>query len=232
MASIKRAIKRKVRVVVRDLKNVKALGKKLSREAIKSGRKTSAKLAKDLVTKAKEALKRAAKKKPPKLTPKQVAREVALFNSLRITVGIHDDKGSEVHSGGTLSVAEIMAVHEYGAEIVTGYVDTPTIVIPQRSWLRDWFDNEQASLRAVSKDLARLVAKGAITAKVAGARLGSLCVGGIQKRIANGIPPALAQSTIDRKGSSKPLIDTGQSRGAIAFKLHFGQAATAPTGES
>lgn len=39
------------------------------------------------------------------------------------------------------------------------------------------------------------------------------------EEIQSGIPPALAQSTIDAKGSSTPLIDTGQMMGDITSKV-------------
>jgi hypothetical protein len=41
----------------------------------------------------------------------------------------------------------------------------------------------------------------------------------VQMRISQGIPPALAQATVDRKKSSVPLVDTGQLRSAITWQV-------------
>ena len=49
--------------------------------------------------------------------------------------------------------------------------------------------------------------------------LGQKYVGQIQARISAGIPPPLAESTIARKGSSVPLIDTGQLRSAVTYEV-------------
>lgn len=55
--------------------------------------------------------------------------------------------------------------------------------------------------------------------RVALDRFGLWAVGEIQQRIADGIPPPNAQSTVDRKGSSTPLIETGQLRASIKHKV-------------
>jgi hypothetical protein len=49
-------------------------------------------------------------------------------------------------------------------------------------------------------------------------------VGVIKQRIANGIAPPNSPYTIARKGSSKPLIDTGQLRNSITYQVEIGGA--------
>jgi hypothetical protein len=55
--------------------------------------------------------------------------------------------------------------------------------------------------------------------RVALDRLGAKFVGDIQRRIKAHIPPPLQQSTIDRKGSSTPLIDTGVLWSSITHEV-------------
>lgn len=50
-------------------------------------------------------------------------------------------------------------------------------------------------------------------------RVGLWAQGSIQQRISDGIPPPNAESTIRRKGSSTPLIDTGQLRTSIKYRV-------------
>lgn len=45
--------------------------------------------------------------------------------------------------------------------------------------------------------------------------LGLRAVGDVQSRIADGIEPAISKATAARKGSTKPLIDTGRLRQSI-----------------
>lgn len=121
--------------------------------------------------------------------------------------------GTDKHSGSSLSVAEIGTIHEFG-----------TKRIPQRSFLRRTLDRNRVAYNAALS--------GAVYISITDAakqrpdvtlsnfkKLGMRIVGEIQREIARGIPPPLAESTIARKGSSKPLIDTGQLRRSITYVI-------------
>ena len=121
-----------------------------------------------------------------------------------LTVGIHDDAGTT----GGLAVATVATFHEFGLGNN-----------PERSFLRSWFDAKQASIAKQMTQAERAVVKGLITQEQAINRLGLRFVGEIQAKIASGIPPANAPSTAARKGSSTPLIDTGQLRSSVSHKV-------------
>ena len=125
---------------------------------------------------------------------------------LEITIGIHAADGDAAHGEDGVTVAEIGAFHEFGAATV-----------PQRSFIRGWYDEALASgeLRDLFASQMKLVLQGKLTEAQAGERIALACQASVQKRIVKHIPPPLAQSTIDRKGSSTPLIDTGQLRASI-----------------
>lgn len=126
-----------------------------------------------------------------------------------LTVGIHEAEGSEEKetSDGEAepaTLAEIASFHEFG------------LGVPRRSFIADWADENRAAHEAQLRAVARAVVKGTVPSVEVGlARLGSLFVGQVQKRIADGIDPPLEESTVKAKGSSKPLISTGQLRTAI-----------------
>jgi hypothetical protein len=130
-----------------------------------------------------------------------------------LTVGIHAAEGDAEHEGtGGRSIAEIGAFHEYGL----GHN-------PRRSFIADWADENEEAHREMLRKIGRAVLEGKLESMSQGLdRLGALFVGEIQKRIADGIEPELAESTIKRKGSSVPLIDTGQLRSAITWKVGGG----------
>lgn len=90
---------------------------------------------------------------------------------------------------------------------------------PMRSWLRGWVDENQSDIRDRIRAEAQRIRSGSTTRAEALARIGVWAAGQIQVRIARGIEPPNAQSTIDKKGSSTPLIDTGQLRSSVSSRL-------------
>jgi hypothetical protein len=89
---------------------------------------------------------------------------------------------------------------------------------PQRSWLRGYIDTNGREIQKVIKRELNKVQKDKQSLRRAMDRIGVWLVGEIQDRIANGIAPANAPSTIEKKGSSTPLIDTGQFRSSITSR--------------
>lgn len=90
---------------------------------------------------------------------------------------------------------------------------------PRRSWLVDWVNENEAEIEKRISIESRKVLTGEQPLDVGLARIGVWMVGQIQGRIAAGIEPENAPSTIARKGSSTPLIDTGQLRSSITSRV-------------
>ncbi len=61
--------------------------------------------------------------------------------------------------------------------------------------------------------------RGKITMDHALGIIGESVTSMIKARIAAGIAPPDSPSTIKRKGSSTPLVDTGQLKGSVAWEL-------------
>lgn len=91
--------------------------------------------------------------------------------------------------------------------------------IPKRSFIGAWFDENLAPNQALARGLALMRLAGKLDYEKSLKVMIVRAVGGIQKRIAAGISPANAASTIRRKKSSKPLINTGQLRSSISGKV-------------
>lgn len=141
---------------------------------------------------------------------KKLRERIAKQGRVSVTVGIHEAEGSKPHEGqGGLTVEDVGVFHEYG-----------TVTIPQRSFLRGWADENETANKERLQKIAQAVLKGAIpSAEIGLERFGLYAVGSIQRRISDGIEPPLAASTIKRKGSSVPLIDTGQLRSSITHRI-------------
>lgn len=133
-----------------------------------------------------------------------------------LTVGIHEAEGSQLSEDGDATIAEIGYFHEYGTTTEDGEVH-----IPERSFLRDYIDeNEALNNKRLTKLFQKVISsKGTFSAQTALNQFGLHAVGEIQKRISDGIEPELDDRTIARKGSSVPLIDTGLLRSSITHQL-------------
>ncbi len=156
-------------------------------------------------------------------------RQVVLpAGEMLITVGVHGDDGAEDHLGGTsfaddgalessagLTVAQVGTWNEFGVEpfqLKSGAVHPG---IPQRSFIRAWFDENQPFIAGTLQSQLKLVVAGKLTAEKAGERIALAFEGSVKQRISRGIPPPNAPATIEAKGSSKPLINRGQLRNAV-----------------
>lgn len=116
-------------------------------------------------------------------------------SSVGIEFGILGPKAAGKYaSGSPATVAEIAGYHEFG-----------TKTIPERSFLRGWFESEETKHREFIKKLTGKFLEGKVTSEQFVELAGQYAVGGMQKRIAGKIPPPLAQSTLDKRhGKPKP----------------------------
>lgn len=122
-----------------------------------------------------------------------------------LTVGVHGPEGEA--TDGKTTVLEVATINEFG------------LGVPERSFIRDWADLNEPRNIANLRKIAGVVLRGDYSVEVGLGRFGALCQGEIQARISAGIPPPNAPSTIAKKGSSTPLIDTGQLRSSILWRI-------------
>jgi hypothetical protein len=106
-----------------------------------------------------------------------------------------------------LTYAQLARIHEFGAGRS-----------PERSFIRATIDKYQSAIQKRAIALGRGVLLDAFSVEQALELLGEYVVGLIRQRIADGIAPRNKPSTIKRKGSSKPLIDTGGLRASITHR--------------
>lgn len=137
-----------------------------------------------------------------------------------VKVGILASQGgTEAHDPTSgLTLIEIAAVHEFGS---------PAAGVPERSFIRETariYADELAKLQA---RVARGIINDTLTVDKALGILGAWLQTKIKRRITTGagVPPPLAQATIDRKGSDRPLVDTGRLINAIQWEVFAGTGA-------
>ena len=109
---------------------------------------------------------------------------------------------------GAVTVLDVGTWNEFG-----------TVGIPSRSFIRDWVDGNRKRAQGILKKLLQRVIAGELTEDAALEQFGAWSKGEIQARIARGVPPPNAASTVKRKGSSTPLIDTEVLRSSIDYEV-------------
>jgi len=154
---------------------------------------------------------------------KRILSQVEDFKDGYVAVGFFEGQTHKNPGGGEdLPLAGIAAVHEYGAIIMRASSTSAGFEIPERSFMRSWATEKKEEIGRVVGELYNKVLAGEFTAKKALQLLGQYGVAGIKKKIDVGPFTPLAESTIARKGSSKPLIDTGQMRNSIRAEVRSG----------
>ena len=118
-------------------------------------------------------------------------------------------------TGEAIPLALIAATHEFGS---------PEHNIPERPVLRQGATHAMQKLGGVVRSGLRAVLAGTKTIDQVSDLLGVLAVGEVKREFTSPSPAFVPNKpqTIARKGSSRPLIDTGQYRQSIAHQVERG----------
>lgn len=91
--------------------------------------------------------------------------------------------------------------------------------IPERPFLRNAMRDNKPAYRAAMQTSARKLLTGETDLDTVLKKLGIKAQGDIQGEITSLSSPANSPTTIKLKGSSNPLIDSGEMRGAVTWKI-------------
>jgi len=136
------------------------------------------------------------------------ARMIAALDAtgkIAVTIGIHSEEGGGDNGG--RSVADIAEANEFG------------LGVPARPFVSSWADEHGSAFVTRMRDESALALKAGVSPAQRLDALAQIGAGEIQARIAAGIDPPNAPATIQKKGSSTPLIDTGILRSSIRGKV-------------
>lgn len=135
-------------------------------------------------------------------------KELSKKPSVKIGVleksGEHKNLGSEE----PLTVVEVATFNEFGTE-----------TIPERSFIRSTVDQNFEDYVEKSKTLQNKVVMQELDVKKALSILGEQIQSDIVNAINTGIEPENSPTTIAIKGSSKPLVDSGQLKQSIRYQV-------------
>ena len=108
-----------------------------------------------------------------------------------------------------------------GADIcdVAAFNEFGTVDIPSRPFIRNSVDNHEEEITSfVQREIAKCI-RGGQSAESALKRIGVFQKSLIQREITEGSFVPNAPSTIRKKKSSKPLIDTGRMRQSVNYEI-------------
>ena len=91
--------------------------------------------------------------------------------------------------------------------------------IPERPFMRNAARTNMLSYVNILKSQVSALVTGKTTTRAILSKFGVLMVGDIQKEMASGSFAPNSAVTVERKGSSRPLIDTGEMRQKVTFKV-------------
>ena len=136
---------------------------------------------------------------------KKFFKEVEELKKLDLSVGFQH--GENTTDDG-VDIADVALWNEVG-----------TANIQPRPFLRQSVDNNTAKINSMCKAQVKGIASGQKTAKDALQALGVMQKALIQSSIRDGDFTPNADATIEKKGSDKPLIDSGQMRQSVNFTI-------------
>lgn len=139
---------------------------------------------------------------------RDLEKKIADLTAHTVRVGVLSNKGGSSKAVGrdgkaTISLTELAAIHEFGS---------PAAGIPERSFIRSAFPANDAELERVAGVLAHNVIMGRNSVAKALGLLGIWASARVKSNVMSGahIKPKNADATIAKKGSSRPLVDTGR----------------------
>lgn len=173
----------------------------------------------------------------------RIAKDLLVFKDKEVIVGLQSgDKTKD----GDMDIARLAAIHEFGGEwdiTVTHYKKLSKsgkrfvrkgrfvskksanyaesfdikLKIPERSFIRSTFDEKSKVWMQKAQYQVGSVIDGKKNATIAMEVMGNVMQGDVQKKMVDGPFTANSKKTISKKGSNKPLIDTGRMRQSIRY---------------
>lgn len=135
----------------------------------------------------------------------RILKALVEFKGQEIAVGLQAGDKTE---DGKEDIASIGTVQEFGS---------PEKKIPERSFMRSSFDENNKDWNSVALNQVGLVIDGRKDAQTAMNTIGVVMQRDIQKKIIDGPFAPNAPATVKQKGSARPLVDSSRMRQSIRY---------------
>lgn len=136
---------------------------------------------------------------------RDLAKAIDSISQKNVYIGVI---GNNAGREGELNNAQLMAIHEFGTEH-----------IPERAPIRKTMAKNGDGYGTMFEKAIMGVLEGDSDADLILNRIGAQVAGDVVGEIQAGVGPELAPSTVRRKGSDRPLIDTGALVQSISYEV-------------
>lgn len=136
---------------------------------------------------------------------RDLAKAIDSISQKNVYIGVIGDNAGR---DGELNNAQLMAIHEFGTEHV-----------PERAPIRKTMAKNGDGYGSMFEKAIMGVLAGKSDADLILNRIGAQVAGDVVGEIQSGIEPALSLQTVKRKGSDRPLIDTGALVQSISYEV-------------
>lgn len=143
---------------------------------------------------------------------KKVQGAIRDMTGATVKVGYPQSKARAHGDKSPIDIATLAGIHEYG-----------TATIPARPFQAQAFDKNLSKINAMVKKEVSAVIDGDRTIRQSLQNIGVFHKGNIQAIFDGGSFAPNKPATVKAKGSSKPLIDTGQLRQSVDFEVVEGR---------
>lgn len=127
-----------------------------------------------------------------------------------VKAGVFGD--GKQRTDGSVKNLDLALIHEFGTE-----------TIPARSFVLSTFQAKRREYVTALRGMIGQIYRGKLPIAKALGQLGARMASDMRRRIRDGLEPPLKAATIARKGSSVPLVDTGQLLNSLSWKLEGGR---------
>lgn len=150
---------------------------------------------------------------------RKLEAKIAEAEMATVRIGVLGDRGgNEQHPSGEFTMVELAIVHEFGS---------PKNGIPERSFIRRTFKVKADAVGRIAAKLAKMIIDDKMSVDQALELLGQWGAAEVKKTVTEGahIPPPLKDATVERKGSTRPLVDTGRLIQSVTYMVEKGASA-------
>lgn len=142
---------------------------------------------------------------------KLAARTKGLATGKFVKVGVlRSAGGDKEHDDDDITLVELAVIHHFGTD-----------TIPARPFIRLALNAHRKQLRVLITKLSKAILAGRMDEDQALDILGKTAADEVKRYMQRGphVPPPLADSTAKRKGSTRPLVDSGALKDAVTHEV-------------
>lgn len=139
-----------------------------------------------------------------------IIKEITRYEKLSVFVGFQGKSALESKEESDATVVDVATFNEFGTDAT-----------PERSFLRSSMDDHRDDIGKVIEEGLAAIIDGKKTAIQAASTVGILAQSLVRKRIVELDSPPNSDVTIAIKGSSSPLVDTGQMIQSVTWTVRL-----------